>query len=354
MRILLVNLVMLLIFIPSKLSASISIQKCMVCHGKPSFKKVEESGKIKELYVHLATLNNSVHKKKICTDCHSDVVEIPHRHTPEKVKCVRCHYKGNPEGAPQSDKYIEYQKSVHARAVQKGNPKAPICQDCHGNHDIKHTKDPLSRVNKFNVARTCGECHMDIYAQYVTSIHGKSLLLEKKQEAPNCTDCHGEHNILAPEEPGATVNPVNVVKTCAHCHESVDIVGKYGIEIGQVELYEHSFHGIAVKFGSRTAANCASCHGTHNILPPEDPDSTVNINKIPETCGKPNCHPGANKNYARGKIHVNPKSKESGVIYYTGLFFKYLTILTILALITHIILDLNRRSKEWREQKKKT
>lgn len=341
------------ILIPSGVKATITIQKCMICHGKSGFKKVEESGKIKELYINLSVIENSIHKKKICTDCHADVIEIPHRHTPEKVKCVRCHYNGNPKGAPQSDKYLEYQKSIHARALEKGNPKAPACQECHGNHDIRHTKDVLSRVSKFNVARTCGHCHMDIFAQYVTSIHGKALLLEHKTEAPNCTDCHGEHNIFAPAEPESTVNPVNVVKTCAHCHESVDIVGKYGIETTQVALYEHSFHGIAVKFGSKTVANCASCHGTHNILPPGDPDSPVNINNIPKTCGQPKCHPGANKNYARGKIHVNPKSRESGIIFYTGLFFKYLTILTIVALIIHILLDLNRRSKEWREQKKK-
>lgn len=343
----------ILLSIPSILNATLTIQKCMVCHGKSGLKKVEESGKIKELYVNISIIQNSVHKKKICTDCHADVIEIPHKHKPEKVKCIRCHYKGNPEGAPQSDKYLEYQNSVHARALEKGNPKAPACQECHGNHDIKHTKDTLSRVNKFNVARTCGTCHMEIYAQYVTSIHGKALLLEHKNDAPNCTDCHGEHNILSPGEEGSKVSPVNVVKTCAHCHESVDIVGKYGIETTQVSSYEHSFHGIAVKYGSKKVANCSSCHGTHNILPQEDPDSTVNINNIPATCGKPGCHPGANKNYARGKIHVNPKSKESGVIYYTGIFFKYLTILTILALIAHIILDLNRRSKEWREQKKK-
>jgi len=333
--------------------ATIAIQKCMLCHGKPGFKKVEETGKVKELYVNLSTIEKSVHKKKTCTDCHADVVEIPHKQIPQKVKCIRCHFKGNPDGAPQSDKYLEYQESIHGRAVKSGNRKAPICQDCHGNHDIKHTKDVLSKVHKSNVAKTCGGCHIDIYAQYITSIHGKALLLEHRIEAPNCTDCHGEHKILEHTDPKSMVNPVNIVKTCSHCHNSVEIVGKYGIETSQVSTYEHSFHGIAVKFGSKTVANCASCHGKHNIAPSEDPSSPVNIKNIPSTCGQPNCHPGANINYAKGKMHVNPKSKQSGIIYYVAFFFKYLTLLTIIALIAHIILDLNRRSKEWREQKKK-
>lgn len=130
-------------------------------------------------------------------------------------------------------------------------------------------------------------------------------------------------------------------------------MGKYGIEVEQVKTYERSFHGVAIKFGEKKVANCASCHGTHNILLPEDPDSPVNINNIPETCGKPDCHPGANINYAKGKIHVNPYKKEAGAIYYVAFFFKWLTILTMCGLIIHIILDLQKRGRRWIKEKRR-
>lgn len=126
-------------------------------------------------------------------------------------------------------------------------------------------------------------------------------------------------------------------------------MGKYGIMSEQVATYEESFHGIASKFGSETVANCASCHGVHDIRRPDDPKSSVYIENIPQTCGK--CHEGANINYAKGKIHVNPKKKEAGIIFYVAFAFKWLTILTMLGLIGHIFLDLNRKSKDWRLRK---
>ncbi len=335
-----------------KAQATIAVEKCMICHGKPELKRVDAAGKVHYLFVNLKVLKASVHAKKVCTDCHADVTVIPHTQKPKRVNCQRCHYKGNPQGAPQIDKYMEYEKSVHAQEVRKGNPKAPVCQDCHGNHDVRKTKDPLSHVFKNNVPETCGRCHMEEYAQYRHSIHGTALLDKGIMDAPSCTDCHGEHLILRHTNPQSPTYATRIVKTCAHCHEAVNIVGKYGINVEQVETYERSFHGIAVKFGEKTVANCASCHGVHNILPPEDPHSTVYIKNIPKTCGKPNCHPGANINFARGKIHVNPEKKSAGIIYWIALFFKILTASVLLGLIIHIAMDLYRRTQEYQQKKK--
>ncbi len=348
------NLRWLLILVPLLLlssSAEARVQKCLICHGKPDFKKVDTSGRVKHLYVDEDVIKRSVHAKKTCTGCHFDAIEIPHREAPQRVHCVRCHYRGNPEGAPQSDKYLEYNESVHGKQVAKGtNKKAPLCQDCHGDHEIRHTKDPLAQTAHLNVARTCGKCHIEIYAVYMNSIHGRSTYEKKNPDTPDCTGCHGEHSILSPKDLESTVYPIGVVKTCSHCHAEIGIVGKYGIEVEQVATYEDSFHGIGLKYGLKTAASCASCHGTHNILPHDDPRSSVYIENIPRTCGK--CHPGANINYARGKIHIDPSKRSAGIVFYVAFLFKWLTILVILGLITHIGLDLYRRSSQWRELKK--
>lgn len=325
--------------------ARISLEKCVICHGKPEFRKILVDGKIRDLFATGESLKGSVHEKKSCVDCHFDVSEIPHRERPRRVNCTHCHYKGNAEGAPQSDAYLEYFGSVHGKAIAQGNPKAPLCQDCHGTHQIMKTKQPESSVAKPHVAETCGRCHMEIYAQYKTSIHG--VAVEKGiAEAPSCTGCHGEHKIYSPKDPKSTVFATHVAAQCSTCHASVSIMSKFGIETEQVATYRESFHGVASRFGSRTVANCASCHGTHDIRPSIDPLSNVNPKNVPRTCGK--CHPGANPNFAVGKMHVDARKKESGIVYYTALFFKYLTIGTMLALILHIFLDMYGRTRRLR------
>ena len=326
-------------------SASISLEKCTLCHGKPEFRKLLVDGQIRDLFVTGDTLAGSVHAKKVCAECHFDVSEIPHRVRPKRVTCTHCHFKGNREGAPQSDNVLAYFDSVHGMAIARGNTKAPLCQDCHGSHTILKAKDPGSRVARGKVAETCGRCHMEIYAQFKGSIHGAALA-KGIEEVPSCTGCHGEHKIYARNDPKSTVYSTHVSEQCSKCHSSISIMGKFGIETEQVATYKESFHGVASQFGSRTVANCSSCHGVHDIRPPDDPLSMVNLKNVPKTCGK--CHPGANPNFAVGKIHVDAKKKESGIIYWTATFFKWLTIGTMLALIAHIFLDMYGRTRRLR------
>ncbi len=317
--------------------------KCTICHSRPDFKVILPDGRVKHLYVDPEEISSSAHGGHKCEDCHADITEIPHRPGAERVGCTRCHFVGNPMGAPQTPAYRDYSESVHGSEVRSGNAKAPLCQDCHGSHNIHASTDTTSRVYKTHVPKVCGSCHLEAYAGYSTSIHGIDLLEEGNLDAPSCTDCHGEHNILRPTTPGSSVFATNIGKTCAHCHAAETIMGKYGIETTQVETYEESYHGIAVKFGEKTVANCASCHGVHDIRPPEDPRSPVHVSNIPKTCGK--CHPGANPNFAKGRIHVEPGSRESGPVYYVATAFKWLTTTVIFALVIHIILDLNRKRR---------
>lgn len=329
-----------LLLVMSSSSLSQEIKKCLICHGKPDLKKVLKSGRVISLYVDEDELRGSVHAERRCGECHVDIIEIPHKGRIKTVDCTQCHYRGNPVGAPQKDIYRDYRESVHGMAVSSGNPDAPICQDCHGDHDIKGIDDPYSRVYKLNISGTCARCHLEIYAKFKMSIHGVALD-QGIMDAPACTDCHGEHAIKGPESPESSVFATKIGETCPKCHAAEGIMSKYGIETSQVTTYQESYHGVASKFGQRLVANCASCHGVHDIRPPEDPLSSVYIKNIPKTCG--NCHPGANINFAKGKIHVEPGSRESGLIYYVSQFFKWLTILVMIGLLIHIALDLYRK-----------
>ena len=170
-------------------------------------------------------------------------------------------------------------------------------------------------------------------------------------DAPVCTDCHGEHSIKKPTDKNSSVNPGHIANTCAKCHAKIVIMEKYGVNAEQVSTYEESFHGIANEFGVLKAANCASCHTAHDILPPSDPRSSVNPANIPKTCGK--CHPGANANFAKGRIHINPKDKSAGLVYWVALGFKILTLSTLAGLFIHIGLDLFRRVRNGKKARRK-
>ena len=105
-------------------------------------------------------------------------------------------------------------------------------------------------------------------------------------DAPVCTDCHGEHLILAPKQAGSLVNASRVsTVTCGRCHGEERLAVRYNLPTDVVPSYADSYHGLASREGSQTVANCASCHGVHNIFPPSDPRSTVNPANLPRPAG---------------------------------------------------------------------
>lgn len=313
-------------------------RRCFLCHGKEDYKIIED-GIEKLLFVSPSEYYQSVHKDMLCTQCHYDVTTIPHLRKPKKIHCLQCHYAGNVVGAPVEEMPEKYKESVHGRAKEKGKI-APDCIDCHTTHSVRNPNDSLSTINKRNIPNTCGKCHKLIKEEYINSVHGKALL-KGILETAVCSDCHKEHDILPPEDPRSTLNPKNVVATCEKCHADITIMKKYGVPVRQVEAFKESFHGIALEYGVVKAANCVSCHGYHDILPSTDPKSPIHPKNLAATCGK--CHPRASENVAKGKYHIIPEEKEAGIVYYVYNFFKWFTLLVMLGLIVHIILDLTGR-----------
>lgn len=247
-----------------------------------------------------------------CLDCHgephwittSDDPQSPTAHKNIPTTCGRCHgQKFLMESNGQSAQpFVSYQQSVHGKLNAAGTDSAAVCTDCHGSHTILPTRDPASPIYKFNVPMTCGQCHKDVEQVYDKSIHGMAVA-RGNNGAPTCTDCHGIHTIKSHIDPNSSVAEQNLARTtCAHCHEGVRLSQEYGVAGNRVSTYLDSYHGLASQGGSAVVANCASCHGVHNILPSSDPNSTINKANLDKTCGQ--CHKGVTQKFTANKVHL--------------------------------------------------
>jgi cytochrome b subunit of formate dehydrogenase len=264
---------------------------CLQCHGDKELTKTNAAGQVISLFVDEKVVAASRHGTNTCASCHADIGSA-HPDDQVRVKsvaCTRCH----PE---QSE---SYGASAHGRALRNGQTAAATCKDCHGAHAILPRGSPASPLHLAAQLKTCGECHPEAAAEVRDSVHGKALVANRR-DAPTCTDCHSEHRIEALK--GAS--PIKIAgQVCSRCHASERINTRYHLPSDRVKTFLESYHGLAAKLGSTRAANCASCHGVHQILPSSDPRSTIHPDHRVATCGK--CHPGANENFATGRVHLN-------------------------------------------------
>ena len=322
-------------------AAQITPQQCATCHAD----KVSDY----QSSVHARARQQGDSYGATCRSCHGTTHRIlPSSNSASPVTkknlpdtCGACH--ANPgflarHNIPFARPVEAYRLSVHGRAVAAGNTLAPSCSDCHSSHAIVPARDSRSRINHWSVPETCGSCHTDIKNTYLASVHGQAVL-RGARDAPVCTDCHGEHTILAPSEPQSLVNPARVSSvTCGRCHGDERLAARYNLPRDRVPSYADSYHGLALRSGSQTVANCASCHGVHNILPSSDPRSTVNRTNLARTCGT--CHPGAGERFTIGPVHVRPESaSEHPTVRWIRLAYYLLIPLALLFMVLHNALD---------------
>ncbi len=265
--------------------------------------------------------------------------------------CLHCHLDSpdvRARVAPSAGFIAQYEQSVHGRALLAGNEKAANCVDCHGAHTVRKKTAAGSGSTPLDIEKICARCHSGIDKVFSKSAHGKALA-KGVREAPTCTTCHGEHGILKADDPLSPVAAANVSqKVCTPCHGSLRLSEKYGIESDRFKTFDESFHGLAVKGGSVAVANCASCHGSHDILPSSDPASTISSKNIVATCGK--CHPGAGARFASGKIHVDATAKdEEPLLWWITFIYAGLIVGTIGGMAGHNLLDFR---KKWSHHRK--
>ncbi len=277
--------------------------KCLECHNQNDLSKTNAAGQALSLFVDEAKYKASVHQTNLCVDCHQDLRyswEHPDDgHVPLPVNCATCH-KNESE---------TFQASAHGIALRDGKIASATCKDCHGHHEVPHVGDPGSPVNAEQLVATCAQCHTEAASDLEESSHG-SVAGRGRREAPNCLDCHSGHQIESLK--GAT--PLKISQDiCGKCHASERLNTRFRLPRHQVDTFFESYHGLAAQGGSTKAANCASCHGWHKILPSTDPNSSIHKDNLVKTCGQ--CHPGIGSNFASGKVHIDDSSdSEIGLI----------------------------------------
>ncbi len=333
---------------------------CITCHGTHEVAKAKGTGRAMctrchdretkqyEASVHGIALAKGDTDASTCKDCHGGAHEMrAHVDTLSTVSrlnidetCAKCHANKKlmakrkitiPEAVQL------FRNSVHGRS-KKWN--AARCNDCHESHSLRRANDPLSSIYRQNIPTTCGRCHKKEAKAYLVGIHGTALY-RGVTKSPVCTDCHGEHLIRGPHDADSPVAAANVSTTCSSCHEATGIRETYGLPAGRLDSYRDSFHGLAARGGSRVVANCASCHGYHDVLPSTDPRSMVSKERLSQTCGR--CHPGAGTKFRMGPVHVTLTQPNNPAPYWARFIYLWLIAGTIGFMGLHNGLDFVRK-----------
>ena len=364
--------------VPQSVHSILGKEACASCHGQAH--EVQHADKIVpqqcstchddavhgyQQGVHAIARKEGDKDAPICLSCHGNPHQIlaaddpksPVHHNNIPNTCGTCHgQKFVMERAGQStQEFFSYEESVHGRAVASGSAKAAVCTDCHGVHEIRKASDDKSSIFKFNVPATCAQCHASVKREFMESIHGQAIS-KGNSLAPVCTDCHGIHTIKSHLDPNSPVNAQNLARlTCSRCHEGVRLSQEVGIEGSRASTYLASYHGLANERGSQIVANCASCHGTHYILPSSDPRSTINRANLVRTCGQ--CHPGVTEKFVVGKVHVDaPLSADIGSIAVRWIrrFYLSMILAVIGGMVLHNLIIWRRKAIERRDAHPRT
>jgi cytochrome c551/c552/cytochrome b subunit of formate dehydrogenase len=318
---------------------------CLGCHGNEGFAMPGPDGKPRPLHVTKEKFELSVHAKRRCVDCHTDITEIPHKRTgPVRVSCVQCH-QDTWRGLSEDDrnKYerlgvvvqqIErYMKSVHAQPRKDDQTRTNAsCINCHDAHYIFPLGSTGRADWRLNIPLVCGKCHDKQREIYTASVHGTEVLKKGNPAAAVCSDCHTTHDIQSPAQASTKVA---ITQNCGNCH------------IDSYRTYVQTYHGQVHRLGYAYTAKCADCHSAHNVQRVSDPASRVHPNNRLATCQQ--CHKGATAGFVSFAPHANTHDFERyPQVWIAAKFMIALLIGVFLFFWTHTALWFYR---EWRERK---
>ncbi len=232
-------LIFYLISTPSYSQKNKNEDKCFICHESLGTKEAE-------------LFKNDVHRKK-------------------GISCSACH--GGDASSDDMETAMDPKKGFIG--VPRGDLATEKCGACHSNRDRMNSLGSNLPTNQLEKLKA--------------SVHWK-LTINGKEHIVQCITCHNAHGIVSPKSPLSPIHPLNVPKTCAKCHSNEVFMRNFNplLPVDQLQKYKTSQHGILNSKGDSKVAECASCHGSHDILPVKDVNSKVYPTNVPKTCAK--CH----------------------------------------------------------------
>ena len=231
---------------------------CLTCHEDKALTGTKR-GKTVSMFVDQKKFAASVHADVPCVACHADLAgkELPHEEALAPAVCSDCH----------GTESALHARSLHGRAAGRGDPLAPRCTDCHGNHAITKVSDARSPVSPLQVPFLCGKCHQEgtpvarqrtihqdhILENFSESIHGEGLLKKGLIVSATCASCHTAHSILPHTDPASSIARRNIAATCTKCHAQIEMVHR---KVIKGELWEKEAHMLPA---------CVDCHQPHKV-----------------------------------------------------------------------------------------
>ncbi|WP_456387091.1 cytochrome C [Desulfolithobacter sp.] len=305
---------------------------CLLCHKYPGLSRVDETGRMKLMFVNEDIFNKSVHSKVKCEGCHTDITKIPH--DPAKpVDCLtECHIVEPTSEQKFSHREVEkyLNDSVHAKTDEQGNLKKysedmPTCKDCHDNPLFR----PLAFVKKVRPGIA-------------------------EEAMGRCRVCHKKEDFIFRFYNHITTrmhksrSPLNIAQACGKCHDDPELVARHNLKTKAGYSYSETFHGKAANLLDESVPDCLDCHvvkGTsvHQMYGNDDPRSSTYPANREQICNSVDCHPGASVKFANYKVHAEYSRIQNPVIYWFTTFFIILTGGTLLPLMGIMFLDLLRR-----------
>lgn len=254
-------------------------------------------------------LSNALAAEDQCFICHESLGSTESElykkdiHFKKGISCSGCH-GGNSQS---EDMDAGMSKTAGFKGVMKGDDISLACASCHSNKEV---------MKKYG-----SDLPTDQFEFLQKSVHGK-LSTTGKERIVQCITCHNAHGIVPVNNQASPVYPLNAPKTCSNCHSNAVYMRSYNpsLPIDQYEKYLTSYHGILNRKGDSKTAECASCHGSHEILSVKDVNSKVYPINLPATCSQ--CHSDAQymKSY---KIPTDQFEKYSSSVHGVALLQKH-------------------------------
>jgi predicted CXXCH cytochrome family protein len=244
-----------------------------------------------------------------CLTCHEALADKPSTlfkhdvHYQKGVGCADCH--GGDRSTDDMERAMDKAKGFIG--VPKGDQISEVCANCHASAEkMKQLRSALQTTQ---------------FSDLQASVHGR-LSTTGKERIVQCITCHNAHGIVSVKNAASPVYPLNIVKTCTKCHADAAFMQTYNpsLPVDQLEKYRTSVHGMRNAKGDSKTAECASCHGSHQILPAADVRSKVYPTNLPGTCAT--CHSNAGYMKAYG-IPTDQYEKYSKSVHGVALLQKH-------------------------------